>query len=320
MQIEIDKLEEKKLAKHLPQNFEHFNLEEWRERKNKFWHNFRTELNRRSQFQSNDGKQILTVKKNKISLKVAKGEEPNISALIDMAQDKGWTKLKIRYPLLVSNQIKAEIWYESKKRGLEIEGYKPSQADEQRLEAFFTKEREKQEQSSKDLEIKPPQQALEQSQEQKNAPLEKSQAQDKGAMQFSDMSEQLAASSFGCAEAHKILISAYEGLPQNTEQYQNAEKKVDEFLTAIYTNPTLKAQFTRQDALNMRNDTRSAMEKKMKEGLNAYAQNRAFSQGMLGGAQVKDAADQEQTLKEKDLLSQRQAEKTPRHNPPKRGR
>ncbi len=94
-----------------------------------------------------DGSKI-TVDDNKITF----DETPeNIAAAVDIAQDKGWEKIKISGG---SRSSKAEIWFQANIRGIETSGYQPTEADKKRL--LGAQQRQKEErQKEEGLDIKP---------------------------------------------------------------------------------------------------------------------------------------------------------------------
>ena len=73
-----------------------------------------------------DGSRI-SVKPNKI---IVDNTDENIKAALDIAQDKGWTHIKIKGG---SREAQAELWFQANIRGFETTGYEPSKADRQRL-------------------------------------------------------------------------------------------------------------------------------------------------------------------------------------------
>ncbi len=95
-----------------------------------------------------DGTQI-SIRENKI---IFDNTEQNFKAALDIAQDKGWTSIKIKG---LDKSAKSELWFQAQMRGLETKGYEPNQADLKRLAG--AKEREKQQNQDKGIDIHPKQ-------------------------------------------------------------------------------------------------------------------------------------------------------------------
>lgn len=87
-----------------------------------------------------DGTKI-HIHKNKIAID---NTPENITAALDIAQDKGWTAINIKGG---TKQAQAELWFQAQMRGLDTRGYKPSEQDMKRLLGAQERERQAQEEN-----------------------------------------------------------------------------------------------------------------------------------------------------------------------------
>ena len=114
-----------------------------------------------------DGTKIY-IHKNKIAID---NTPENITAALDIAQDKGWTAINIKGG---TKQAQAELWFQAQMRGLDTRGYKPNEQDMKRLLGAQERERQAQEAEAakqadkltENLDIKPKAQTSEQPAEQ----------------------------------------------------------------------------------------------------------------------------------------------------------
>lgn len=108
-------------------------------------------------FQSKTDGSKIHVHKDKIAID---NTPENITAALDIAQDKGWTAINIKGG---SKQAQAELWFQAQMRGLDTRGYKPSEQDMKRLLGAQERERQAQEEKlakqaeklTENLDIKP---------------------------------------------------------------------------------------------------------------------------------------------------------------------
>ncbi|MBQ9258414.1 MAG: hypothetical protein IJ187_00995 [Neisseriaceae bacterium] len=172
-------------------------------------------IGRGEKFISHDGNSILTVKGNKISA-TNKNGEPDIKAMLDLAEAHGWQS--IRLPKMLgkgSRAYRQELWLEAKRRGIEVENYKPTQAEEQKLAGLLAKE-----QDNQALKIVPTKEV--------SGSLKK----DKG----DDHNEALKDHSLSQQEAHTQLMNVLnEFFPFDSPSYNDAETKIAEHLADIYS-------------------------------------------------------------------------------------
>lgn len=173
-----------------------------------------TILGRGDKFISQDGNSIITVKKNSITAE-SKNGKPDIVAMLDLAEANGWKQIKL--PKFIgkgSQEFRQEMWLEASKRGFEVQGYKPTNAEKQQLAAALNKEKEK------PLEIRP------------KEPENVSGSLNKDANQKDKV---LLANSLSKEEARKKVLSAYaEFVPVDSPAFNDIEKVVEKHLANIY--------------------------------------------------------------------------------------
>lgn len=118
--------------------FERFNVNsEYIEVKKRFSLKF---LNKNEMvFEHKNDHSRITIKEDKI---ICDNTERNIKAVLDIAQDKGWDIIKITGG---NKAARAQLWFEANMRGLETQGYEPTEADKKRLLGAQERERKAQE-------------------------------------------------------------------------------------------------------------------------------------------------------------------------------
>ena len=62
---------------------------------------------------------------NKSSLHTSRQDEKTIHAMLDMAQSKNWTAIKLKG----TEEFKQKAWFEASLRGIEVKGYTPTEKD-----------------------------------------------------------------------------------------------------------------------------------------------------------------------------------------------
>lgn len=92
--------------------------------------------NKEAVFKHKENGSEITIKKNKII-----GEITNTSDMLDIAQDKGWTSVKIKGG---SKEAQAKLWLEANLRGFETRGYRPSAADKKLLHGELARRQKQQ--------------------------------------------------------------------------------------------------------------------------------------------------------------------------------
>lgn len=158
-------------------------------------------------FASQDGNSIITVKKNSITAHTQNGK-PDIQAMLDLAQANGWQSIKL--PKWIGKGDKAfrsALWLEASKRGLEVQGYQPTQLEQQALQGAMAKE------NDTPLRFEPKQRQPENEQDQL-----------------------LQGHSLTLEDAHKKIMSIYaEFMPMDSPAYNDIEKSVESNLADLYS-------------------------------------------------------------------------------------
>ncbi|MBR2252345.1 MAG: hypothetical protein IJ881_08125 [Neisseriaceae bacterium] len=211
-------------------------------------------IGRGEKFISHDGNSILTVKGNKISA-TNKNGEPDIKAMLDLAEAHGWQS--IRLPKMLgkgSRAYRQELWLEAKRRGIEVENYKPTQAEEQKLAGILAKE-----QDNQALKIVPTKEVSGSLNVDSERQPEKSLTQETLSGSLNEKGKEtdnaLKEHSLSQAEAHKALMGVIsEFFPHDSPNYKDAEVKLDHCLAEIYgKGKSLKSshiKYTRNDYAN----------------------------------------------------------------------
>ena len=188
-------------------------------------------IGRGEKFISHDGNSILTVKANKITA-TNKNGEPDIKAMLDLAEAHGWQS--IRLPKMLgkgSRAYRQELWLEAKRRGIEVENYKPSQKEEQKLAGLLAKE-----QDNQALKIVPTKEV--------SVSLKKDKGDDfahggnaaPATVAANSHDEALKNHSLSQQEAHTQLMNVLnEFFPFDSPSYNDAETKMAEHLADIYS-------------------------------------------------------------------------------------
>ena len=181
---------------------------------------------RSDKFISHDGNSILTVKTGKITAENKNGE-PDIKAMLDLAEANGWQSIK--FPKFLgkgSKEYRQAVWLEAKRRGIEVENYKPTKLEEQHLSALLANDKKEQNQP---LEIVPKDntQSVE-----KN--LEKMVQDISGSLNKKD--KVLQANALSQKEAHNEMVGVLnEFFPFDSPNYNDAEQKISDHLAEIYS-------------------------------------------------------------------------------------
>ena len=160
-------------------------------------------------FVSQDGNSVITVKNNSITAKTQNGE-PDIAAMLDLAQANGWKSIKLPKVLgRGSKEFRHAIWLEASLRGLEVQGYKPDKLERQALAAAIAKEQDK------PLEIVP---------------------NGKGSLPENTTDQMLMNKTLSQEDAHKKVMSVLsEFVPMDSPAYNDVEQVVEKHLANIYT-------------------------------------------------------------------------------------
>ena len=176
-----------------------------------------------NQFVSHDGNSILTVKTGRITAENKNGD-PDIKAMLDLAEANGWQSIK--FPKFIGKGNKAyrqAVWLEATRRGIEVENYKPSKQEEQQLAAMLANDKKEQDQP---LKIVPKDKSVE-----KN--LEAMVKDISGSMNKKD--QVLLANALSQKEAHNEMMSVVnEFFPYDSPNYNDAELKIADHLAEIY--------------------------------------------------------------------------------------
>jgi hypothetical protein len=69
--------------------------------------------------------EVIRAQKNRITTKL--GDRQTVSAVLDLAQSRGWDRIKLRG----SESFRREAWVQAQVRGIETSGYRPRQTDMQ---------------------------------------------------------------------------------------------------------------------------------------------------------------------------------------------
>ncbi|MBR2250865.1 MAG: hypothetical protein IJ881_00280 [Neisseriaceae bacterium] len=166
-------------------------------------------------FSSQDGNSVITVKKNSITA-TSKNGEPDIKAMLDLAEANGWQSIKL--PKMLgrgSREFRNAIWQEATRRGIEVQGYQPTKLEQQALQASINKE------NQQPLKIVPTNQ-----ESKETTGLPESNATDKLLM----------TNSLTIEDAHKKIMSIYsEFVPADSPAYTEIEQIVERSLSDIYS-------------------------------------------------------------------------------------
>lgn len=83
-------------------------------------------------YDKNDKQQIdIAFEDRKNSLNTSRQDDKTIHAMLDLAESKGWTAIKLKG----TEEFKQKAWLEASLRGIETKGYRPSERDLAMLEA-----------------------------------------------------------------------------------------------------------------------------------------------------------------------------------------
>ena len=163
-------------------------------------------------FVSQDGNSVITVKKNSITAQ-SKNGEPDIAAMLDLAQANGWTSIKLPKVLGRGNQeFRYAVWLEASRCGLKVQGYKPTKLEQQALTAAIDKEKE--------------------------TPLQfvpKDTKTQQGLPESNQTDQILMNNSLSLEDAHKKIMSVCaEFAPLDSPAYNDMERAVERGLADIY--------------------------------------------------------------------------------------
>lgn len=184
-------------------------------------------IGRGEKFISHDGNSILTVKGNKITAENKNGE-PDIKAMLDLAEAQGWQSIKLpKFLGKGSRSYRQELWLEASRRGIEVENYKPTKEEQQKLAGLLANE-EKAKQALEDEPIK----IVPKEEQSGNLNKDSEKSKNSGSL---NVNEALKEHSLSQAEAHKMLMGVIgEMFPHDSPNYNDAEIKVDQCLAEIY--------------------------------------------------------------------------------------
>lgn len=88
-------------------------------------------------YDKDDKKQVnIAFEERKDSLHTSRQDEKTIKAMLDMAESKGWSAIRLKG----TKEFKQKAWLEASLRGIETKGYKPSEKDKAEL---ITKQKER---------------------------------------------------------------------------------------------------------------------------------------------------------------------------------
>ena len=203
-------------------------------------------VGRGEKFISHDGNSILTIKGKKITAENRNGE-PDIKAMLDLAEAQGWQSIK--FPKLLGKGSKAyrqELWLEASRRGIEVQGYKPTKEEQQKLAAVIAKDKEHaEEQTDEGLKIVP----IKEHSDNLNNEKDNEKSKNSGDL---NVDNELKKHSLSRQEAHKALMGVVgEFFPHDSPSYNDAEVKLDQCLAELYgKGRSIKPshiQHTRQD-------------------------------------------------------------------------
>lgn len=77
------------------------------------------------------GKTDIVFEDRKTSINTSRQDEKTVNAMIDIAESKGWSSIKIKG----TEEFKQKAWLEASLRGIEIQGYQPTERDLATLQA-----------------------------------------------------------------------------------------------------------------------------------------------------------------------------------------